>query len=185
VNVDDPLRWFFNAISLVRPKLGPLVIQLPPRFSIGMGRKLLEGFVDALPSGYRYAIEFRHGSWFNDTVYEELRKLEVAMVWSEVMYTEPPPVLTTDFVYLRFIGDRSLKKLGWVQINRTPEMKKWLAHLRAAEDKVNRAYVFFNNHFAGYGPACVDTFRGLAGLPPVDFKAIHAPGAGQKRIVDF
>jgi len=59
-------------------------------------------------------------------------------------------------------------------------MKKWLARLRSVEDKVERAYVFFNNHFAGFGPACVDVFRGLAGLPPVDFKAIHAPGHGRK-----
>jgi uncharacterized protein YecE (DUF72 family) len=101
------------------------------------------------------------------------------------MYTEPPPVVTTDFVYLRFIGDRSLKELGWVQIDRVPEMKKWLGHLRAVEDRVERAFVFFNNHFAGFGPACVDTFRGLAGLPPLDLKAVHTPDPGQRRIVDF
>ena len=98
VNVDDPLRWFFNAISLVRPKLGPLVIQLPPRFSIGTGRKLLEDFVDALPSGYRYAIEFRHPSWFTPETYSWLEDRGVALCWSENDYVRVPAIVTTDFV---------------------------------------------------------------------------------------
>ena len=181
----EPLDRFLRAMGELRPKAKVLLVQLAPSYTMIRGEDELFDFLKSLPKDFRYAVEFRHGSWFNETVYEELRKLEVAMAWSEVMYTEPPPVVTTDFLYLRFIGDRSLKKLGWVQIDRTPEMKKWLTHLRAVGDKVDLAYVFFNNHFAGYGPACVDTFRGLAGLPPVDFKAIHAPGAGQKRIVDF
>jgi uncharacterized protein YecE (DUF72 family) len=181
----EPLDRFLRAMGELRPKAKVLLVQLAPSYTMIRGEDELFDFLRSLPKEFRYAVEFRHGSWFNETVYEELRKLEVAMAWSEVMYTEPPPIVTTDFVYLRFIGDRSLKKLGWVQIDRTPEMKKWLAHLRAVQDKIERAYVFFNNHFAGYGPASVDTFRGLVGLPPVDFKAIHAPGAGQKRIVDF
>jgi len=181
----EPLDRFLRAMGALRPKVRVLLVQLAPSYTMIRGEEELFDFLKSLPSDYRYAVEFRHGSWFNETVFAELRKLEVAMAWSEVMYTEPPPITTTDFVYLRFIGDRSLKKLGWVQIDRTPEMKKWLANLRAVQDKVDQAYVFFNNHFAGFGPACVDTFRGLAGLSPVDFRAIHAPGAGQKRLVDF
>lgn len=180
-----PLYRFLAAIAELRPKVKALLIQLAPSYSMIRGEEELFDFLKSLPTEYRYAVEFRHGSWFNETVFEALRKLEVAMAWSEVMYTEPPPVVTTDFVYLRFIGDRSLKKLGWVQIDRVPEMKKWLGHLRSVEDRVDRAYVFFNNHFAGFGPGCADTFRGLVGLPPLDLKAVHTPGQGQRRIVDF
>ncbi len=180
-----PLDRFLAAMAELRPKVKALLIQLAPSYSLIRGEEELFDFLKALPTEYRYAVEFRHGSWFNETVFDGLRKLEVAMAWSEVQYTEPPPVVTTDFVYLRFIGDRSLTKLGSVQIDRTPEMRKWLGHLRAVEDTVGRAYVFFNNHFAGFGPACADTFRGLAGLPPVDFQAIHAPAEGQRRILDF
>jgi uncharacterized protein YecE (DUF72 family) len=181
----EPLARFFAAIAELRPKVKALLIQLAPSYTLIRGEEELFEFLKGLPNDYRYAVEFRHGSWFNETVYDELRKLKVAMAWSEVQYTDPPPVLTTDFVYLRFIGDRSLKTLGWVQIDRTPEMRKWLGHLRSVEDQVDHAYVFFNNHFAGFGPACVNVFRDLAGLPPVDFQAIHARERGQKRIVDF
>ena len=185
VNVDDPLRWFFNAISLVRPKLGPLVIQLPPRFSIGTGRKLLEDFVDALPSGYRYAIEFRHGSWFTPETYGWLEDRGVALCWSENDYVQVPPVVTTDFVYVRFIGDRSLPKLtGALQRDRTEEIRKWLAEVKKVEDGVPEVFVFFNNHFAGFGPACVNLFRELHGLEPIDW-AFRMKAEGQKSLLDF
>ena len=180
-----PLERFLTAVAELRPKVKALLVQLAPSYTLIRGEEELFEFLKSLPSEHRYAVEFRHGSWFNETVYEALRKIEVAMAWSEVQYTEPPPVVTTDFVYLRFIGDRSLKKLGWVQIDRTPEMKKWLGHLRSVEDSIDRAYVFFNNHFAGFGPASVNSFLQLAGLPPFDFGAVHAPDRGQKRLIDF
>jgi len=181
----EPLDRFLAAVAELKPKVKALLIQLAPSYTLIRGEEELFEFLQSLPDDYRYAVEFRHGSWFNETVYDELRKLEVAMAWSEVQYTDPPPILTTDFAYVRFIGDRSLKKLGWVQIDRTPEMRKWLGNLRSVEGEIDGAYVFFNNHFAGFGPACVNTFRELSGLPPADFGAVHAPDKGQRRLVDF
>src|SRR5207247_1886511 len=47
------------------------------------------------------------------------------------------------------------------------------------------AFVLFNHHFAGFGPACADQFRRILGLPGVDFAAIHTPEHGQKRLLEF
>ncbi len=185
LNVEDPLRWFFNAMSVLRPKLGPLVIQLPPRFSIAVGRPALEAFVDQLPSGYRYAIEFRHPSWFTPETFAWLSDRGVALAWSENDYVQVPPVVTTDFVYLRFIGDRSLPKLtGAIQRDRTAEIRKWVAEVKKVEDRVPQIYVFFNNHFAGFGPACVNIFREIAGMEPVEW-AVRMREEGQKSLLDF
>lgn len=185
VQVDDPLRWFFQSVSILKPKLGPLVMQLPPRFSIGGGRPALEAFVDKLPSGYRYGIEFRHRSWFTPETYQWLGDRGIALVWSENDYVEVPPVVTTDFVYLRFIGDRSLPKLtGEIQRDRTAEIRKWHAEVRKVADSVPDAYVFFNNHFAGFGPGCVNLWRQIDGQPPVDW-ALQMREAGQKSLFDF
>jgi len=96
-----------------------------------------------------------------------------------------PPVLTTDFLYLRFIGDRSIPKLtGELQRDRTAEIKAWLAEVKKLEDRVSDAYVFFNNHFAGFGPACVNLFREAYGLDPVDW-AFRMKEEGQKSLFDF
>ncbi len=102
-----------------------------------------------------------------------------------MQYLSTLPEITADFVYLRFIGDRSLGDLGRVQIDRTAEMEKWAARLQSVQDRVARAFVLFNNHFAGFGPACADQFRRILGLPGVDFAAIHAPEHGQKRLLEF
>jgi uncharacterized protein YecE (DUF72 family) len=107
------------------------------------------------------------------------------MVWNETEYVETVPEVTADFVYLRFIGDRSLDRLGAIQIDRTPEMKRWAERLRQVEGHVARAYVLFNNHFAGLGPASADAFRRILGLPGVPFASIHEPEPGQTRLRDY
>ncbi|HEV8596057.1 MAG TPA: DUF72 domain-containing protein [Thermoplasmata archaeon] len=185
VNVEDPIRWFFGAMSILKPKLGPLVMQLPPRFSIGTGRQALEAFVDQLPTGYRYAIEFRNRSWFTPETFQWLEDRGIALCWSENDYVEVPPVVTTDYVYLRFIGDRSLPKLtGEIQKDRTAEIRKWHAEVKKVQDSVTAAYVFFNNHFAGFGPASVNLWREIDGQERLDW-ALKMKEEGQKSLFDF
>jgi uncharacterized protein YecE (DUF72 family) len=43
-----------------------------------------------------------------------------------------PPIVTTDFLYLRFIGDRSIdeKNFGKIQKDRVMEMKKWASKVK-------------------------------------------------------
>lgn len=181
----EALERFFRSIGELRSKVGALVVQLPPflRQDDGMDRLLF--FLDGLPQEYRYAVEFRHDSWMRPEVFEALRKRDVALVWNEVQYLNTTPEVTADFVYQRFIGDRSLQELGRIQIDRTAEMEKWAARLRSVENRVGRAFVLFNNHFAGFGPATADQFRRMLGLPAVDFTAIHTPERGQKRLLEF
>jgi uncharacterized protein YecE (DUF72 family) len=181
----ESIERFFRSIGELRPKVATLLIQLPPFLHHDDGRDRLFAFLDGLPRDYRYAVEFRHASWMRPETFEALRRREVALVWNEVQYLNTTPEITADFVYLRFIGDRSLSELGRIQIDRTAEMEKWAARLRSVQDRVDRAYVLFNNHFAGFGPACADQFRRMLGLPGVDFAAMHAPDPGQKRLLEF
>ena len=54
---------FLDRIAPLSDKLGPLFVQLPPRFSPdALGR--LGAFLDALPRAYRYAVELRHELFF-------------------------------------------------------------------------------------------------------------------------
>ena len=181
----EAMDRFFRSIGELHVKVGALVVQLPPFLHRDDGMDRLLFFLDGLPKEYRYAVEFRHDSWMRPEVFEALRKRDVALVWNEVQYLKTAPEVTADLVYLRFIGDRSLHELGRVQIDRSAEMEKWAGRLRAVEDRVARAYVLFNNHFAGFGPAGADQFRRMLGLPGVDFAAIHAPDPGQRRLLEF
>ena len=85
------------------------------------------------------------------------------MVWSQQDKLVTPPIVTSDFVYLRLIGDRSIdeKDFGKIQRDRTEEMQKWAQEIKNVEkyDKsVLRAIISANNHYAGFGPATVNTF---------------------------
>jgi uncharacterized protein YecE (DUF72 family) len=90
------------------------------------------------------------------------------MVWSQLAELQTPPILTTDFLYLRFIGDRRIqeKDFGRIQIDRVLEMEKWAENVKAIEDeRVKLAIIAANNHYAGFGPGTANVFRNMLGLP--------------------
>ncbi|MGH9979245.1 MAG: hypothetical protein ACRD8Z_25940, partial [Nitrososphaeraceae archaeon] len=85
-----------------------------------------------------------------------------------------PPIVTSDFVYVRLIGDRSIqeKDFGRIQIDRIKEMKKIARNFRKDPDGSNLSGVKFsivaaNNHYAGFGPGTVNIFRQLLGIEEV------------------
>ena len=90
------------------------------------------------------------------------------MVWSLLAEIKTPPIITTDFLYLRFIGDRSIqeKDFGRIQIDRVLEMQKWADNIKNVQDeRVNLAIIAANNHYAGFGPGTANIFRNMMGLP--------------------
>jgi len=74
--------------------------------------------------------------------------------------------LTSDFVYSRFIGDRSIEKrdFGRIQKDRLEELKKWSEEVNRLRDKAKFAVVAANNHYASFGPASTNSFRKMVGL---------------------
>ena len=64
-------------------------------------------------------------------------------VWCGVYFAglQTPPVVTTDFLYVRFIGDRSIqeKDFGRIQIDRIAEMQKWAENIKNVQEHTNLA----------------------------------------------
>jgi uncharacterized protein YecE (DUF72 family) len=90
------------------------------------------------------------------------------MVWSQLAELKTPPVVTTDFLYLRLIGDRSIqeKDFSLIQIDRVLEMQKWAENIKTIEDeRVKLAIIAANNHYAGFGPGTANVFRNMLRLP--------------------
>src|SRR5437660_3547574 len=87
----ESLDRFFGSIGELRPKVATLVVQLPPFLHHDDGRDRLLAFLDGAPRDYRYAVEFRHGSWMRPDIFEALRRREVALVWNEVQYLNTTP----------------------------------------------------------------------------------------------
>ena len=74
--------------------------------------------------------------------------------------------MTSDFVYSRFIGDRSIenRNFGRIQKDRLEELKKWSEEVNRLRDKAKFAVVAANNHYASFGPASTNSFRKMVGL---------------------
>jgi uncharacterized protein YecE (DUF72 family) len=168
---EDQLSYFFDSISQLKEKLLALLIQLPPSIDIVEGIDALRNILPYLDKGFRYAVEVRHRSWFQDLAYNFFRNNGMCLVWSQLADIRTPPIVTSDFVYVRLIGNRSIqeKDLGHIQIDRIKEMKKLARNFRGDSNegnlsKVRFAIVAANNHYAGFGPGTVNIFRQLLGL---------------------
>lgn len=167
---EKELHYFFDVMRPLRTKLLALLLQLPPSLTAKEGLKKLEALIHMLDPDFRYAVEVRHKSWFdNKEVYNLLSENNICMAWSQLNTIQTPAELTSDFIYLRFIGDRSIdeRDFGKIQKDRTKELEAWSESVRKVKDKTKLAIVAANNHYAGFGPVTANSFRKMAGLKEV------------------
>jgi uncharacterized protein YecE (DUF72 family) len=187
-NTSSTLSFFYKTLAGLDEKLGPLVIQLPPSFKYDKGMPILTDFVSELKSGFRHVIEFRHKSWFRDDVYKLLESNSVSLCWSITQYVEAPTKLTSSFVYSRMVGERDITKFSEIQKDRTDKMKEMSSAVKDVVGSVDDVFVFFNNHFAGFGPESVNEFRRLLGLMEMEFGKMNSENIQanfQKSLADF
>ena len=183
-NISKELEYFHKAMLPLKDKTLALLIQLPPSLKITEGlENMRQHLVPELDSNnFRYAVEVRDRSWFQDLAYNFFADNNICMIWSQLAELRTPPIATTDFLYLRFIGNRSIdeKDFGKIQKDRVIEMKKWSNKLkrvikeqrgaRGKEKSINLAIVSANNHYAGFGPETANTFRKMIGLPSINWQ---------------
>src|SRR5262249_23830264 len=97
-DVDEPLRYFVDTARQLGPKLGPNLFQLPTNFKQDLGR--LEDLMARLPTGLRYAFEFRHPSWLDEAVYARLERTNAALCIADTGEATTPMIASADFGYL-------------------------------------------------------------------------------------
>lgn len=184
-DVKEDVEYFLNCFEPMGKKLAAFVIQLPPGFTYEEGIQKLGKMISYLDPRYRYAVEFRDVSWFRKETYDLLKASKIAVAWSEIPYARNPGAITSDFIYLRFIGERNLpqKDLGEILRDKVDKKANWAERLKRELPKVKEAFVFFNNQFEGFGPGSVNSFRRLMGLEQIDFQKINL--GGQQTLFDF
>jgi uncharacterized protein YecE (DUF72 family) len=182
VDVEEEVELFLRNIKPLHDKTLALLIQLPPSMQITPGLEGLRQLVPLLDERFRYAVEVRHQSWFQDLAYNFFANNNLCMVWSQLAGIRTPPIVTTDFLYVRFIGDRSIDEsdFGKVQKDRVLEMNKWAGRIKrvrqdtgrssvSSGEEISLAIVAANNHYAGFGPGTANMFRKMVGLSEVSW----------------
>ena len=172
------MTTFLNNMSLLGDRLGPLLLQFPyfNRNAFPSREpfvRLLKPFLKTLPKEFKFALEIRNKNWISWDFLELLRDHSVS--FALVAHAWMPPIdtlakaldlVTSDFVYARFIGDRKdieAKTTRWDKLieDKTPEMSVWVNELKKITDKGVKTYAFFNNHYAGFAPGSIKQFEDL------------------------
>jgi uncharacterized protein YecE (DUF72 family) len=164
-DVQSEFTDFLDSMAAFGRKLGPILIQLPPSFDASHQDEMIS-FVHSLPTGFRFAIEVRHESWLDQPWFEEaLEQKGIARVSSDLFGMPQRLLLTSDFVYVRWLGRHAaIERFDRVQVDRTREYDHWADILDEATRRVSQIYGYVNNHFAGHSPAGVRELQRRLGV---------------------
>jgi uncharacterized protein YecE (DUF72 family) len=186
VDCDAALKQFLDTMDILGKKLGPIVFQFPlfSRSAFRDRHEFLDRlmpFLRKLPSAYKFAIEIRNRPWLDAELANVLRDHRIALVLQD-RYWMPSPseldfdVITTDWTYIRWLGDRKSieqQTTTWDKtvVDRTSELRSWVDYCDQIRKRGVLIYAYANNHFSGHGPATVEQFRNLwdaKGLPEIE-----------------
>jgi uncharacterized protein YecE (DUF72 family) len=161
VDCVSDLHAFADRMRLLGGKLGPLLLQFPYSFRAD-AMPALEAFLPSLPRDLRFALEVRHRSWLRQPFYDMLVAHNVALALIDHPWMPKLDVVTADFLYVRWLGDRKAfpDTFTHERMDREADLLRWKEILeRAAQGLV--AYGYFNNHYAGHSPSTLKRFSEL------------------------
>ncbi|HZA70349.1 MAG TPA: DUF72 domain-containing protein [Nitrososphaeraceae archaeon] len=163
------MEEFLEKISPLKytNKLGALLIQLPPSFTVKEFRST-ENFLDRLPRGYDYAVEFRNPSWDTEGPWELLRQYNIAAVMTDS--PEPDnlqflskPTVTANHSFIRWHGRQVRPRYNYLYSKE--ELSQWVEKVKqiSTETAIIRGY--FNNHYGARAVVNAIEFKEMLGNP--------------------
>ena len=161
----DSAAYLFRTLHALGDKLGPVLFQLPPFFRKDLPR--LIDFLALVPVGMKVAFEFRHASWFDDTVYQALAGARAALCIADAEDLTTPVVATADWGYLR------LRRMDYDEAALATWAGRLQPHSEAPEanaDTLARwhsAFIYFKHEDAGRGPQLAELMGRLLGLASI------------------
>jgi uncharacterized protein YecE (DUF72 family) len=151
-NVEEPVGYLARGVAVLGERLGGVLFQLPPHLRRNDER--LAALLACWPRELPAAIEFRHESWHDDAVFEQLQRHGVALCISQdEKLPIPEQVATADWVYLR------LRRATYANA----ELGTWLRKAQASG--ANTGYAFFKHEDEAGGPQLAERFLNLAARP--------------------
>ena len=135
----EPVSRFVDRARHLGPKLGPVLVQLPPNLRID-----LDGLAQTLshfPPEWRVAVELRHESWFTEETFQLLAGVGAAFCLADSPRRRTPVRRTAGWGYIRFHEGRATPRPCYGE-RALDTWARTLADLFGEDDDV---YAFFNN----------------------------------------
>lgn len=172
------LNEFCERVSMLKEKLGAVLIQLPPNFEASKeNAQALREFLAELPKEIRFAVEFRNREWIIDWTFEELAKNKVALCLVEGSWIPRGKIFeameksTADFSYVRFMGERDLTTFDAVVRPQDAHLQMWKEEIEKLKTK--DVYVYFSNFYEGFAPESVNKLKKLLGQKTISPKSVE------------
>ena len=204
----DAAHEFVRIMSQLKPRLGPMFLQLPPSYSPHRLEDL-RAFLEAWPPAMRLGVEVRHSDWFDTPNNETLNALLAQHDMARVVIDTRPirsldgdkilegsvyqtvlaarrrkpnvpviPERTADFMFLRYIGHPRM------EINE-PLLDEWAAYIALQRQHLSEAYVICHSPENLTAPwLCRELYarvRRELNLPPLPWDAVDSAAFEQRR----
>ena len=149
------------------PRLGALLLQLPPDFSPAE-RGALDAFADGVTDprgapGLPWVVEFRHAAWAETDVAATLAARGIACATTERLDVGAP------LRYVRLLGEENaVKRFDERVVDRGADLDAWAERIRVAcanaTPDAPPLLVYARNFFEGHAPATLFDLRARLGL---------------------
>ena len=157
VDCAEPLDTFLGLARRLGQRLGPLLYQLPPSLHQDLGR--LGAFLDLLPADLEHVVEFRHRSWYDDTVLDLLDRHGAGFVAHDLKDLESPRWASGKAAYVRFHGTAG-KYHGRYGDEALLDWTDWCV----AQARLGRSvWCYFNNDIHGHAIEDARTLKSMVG----------------------
>jgi len=157
-------------------KLGPLLLQLPPRLRFNESK--LREFFAILPPEFTWALEPRNKSWMVEEAFDLLAAHNLAYTIVDEPLLPPTLRVTAKTAYVRWHGHG---KDPWYDYRYSDEeLKVWVPKVQEVAARADEVFGFWNNHYHGYAPEnCLQVLEMLG----VELTPAQAGAA--RRIAEF
>jgi uncharacterized protein YecE (DUF72 family) len=163
-NCQEETDVFLERMELLKEKLGALLLQFPYAFGT-KNLPLLRDFLQNLPRKHRYVVEIRNRKLLNDEFYSVLKNNNVVLAWVDSPFMPQIGEVTSDFLYVRWEGNRRLVKgtLGRIEVDRKMQIAAWAERLKPFLEERIKVFGYFSKYYSGYPPGDVKELLSLIG----------------------
>ena len=140
--LQDPAEAVTRFVDRARhlgPKLGPVLVQLPPNLRADTGA--LASTLSCFPAGWRVAVEARHDSWFTEATFQLLEGHGAALCLADSPKRSTPVRRTAGWGYVRFHEGRATPRPCYGE----RALDTWARRLADQYGPDEDVYAFFNN----------------------------------------
>ncbi len=146
---------FIEVMTELGDRLGPLLIQLPPSFTVDKFDDLAR-FLEGLPDGLMYAVEVRHRSWLVEEYAQLLKRWRVAMTLTCGRHLGRFWRVTSRIVYMRWLGEHDpFERYDRIQQPRDEELEWWAARMAHFLERGGTVFGYAANDYEGFSPQTV------------------------------